>query len=403
MTNLTCTVELLRSIRTASQLKASRGITEVMADRIKVASTEPTLLAFAEKLAALMDCDMSYIGGGVFTDFIKHANSPSVLRWIRDYPNVAAMLAAIKDDKERSETTASIEIEDSDNGDGVAVAAGGYDVTITATCLSPLAHGGDQKSGNSTIFRRQNVLAQNGAMLTLPFYGGNAVRGQLRDLIADHFLSALGLTPRRDNPPCALWFFHALYAGGALEENSAAEKALGQLLGKNGAVKAQGTTLLRDMVPPFSLLGTALGNRIIPGRISVGDLRPRCKQWGTGETDASEIMEWTFLTRREDHENHEEHHGMIANTECLKSGTVLGGGIDVSGHATEIERSCLGLALDLLKERGRLGAQNRMGLGSVEIETAGQPDGKAYLNFLATRKNDMVGFLTELGAINAHD
>lgn len=78
-------------------------------------------------------------------------------------------------------------------------------------------------------------------------------------------------------------------------------------------------------------------------------------------------MEWTFLTRREDCENHDENSSMIALMECLKTGTVLRGGL-YPRTMTEIERGCLARGLALLAEAGHLGAANRMGLGRVRLE-----------------------------------
>jgi hypothetical protein len=225
----------------------------------------------------------------------------------------------------------------------------------------------------------------------------------MRDALADHFLQALGLTPRRDKPPCKLWFFHALYAGGALEENSVQAKAFAKNLGYSWAIRADGIHELRNMLPAASVLGTALGNRIISGRVNVCDARPRCAEWGTGETPVAGLFEWTFLTRREDHEGHADgdHHGMIANTECLRAGVVLDAGLDISQHATPIERACIGKGLALLAERGYLGAENRRGFGRVKIALANAPDPELYEQYLINNKTAILKYLEEIGAIHA--
>jgi len=212
------------------------------------------------------------------------------------------------------------------------------------------------------------------------------------------------------NPPCALWFFHALYAGGALEESSVAGKALGARLGAHGAANANGITEFRDMLPALSVLGTALGNRILSGRVNVLDARPRCIEWASGPQRAAELMEWQFLTRREDHEGHgdDDHHGMIANTECLCTGTILDAGLDISKHATPLEVSALACGLELLRERGYLGAENRRGFGQVQIDLnhcfeAGAWirvfDGEKYNRFLADEREQIVDYLVEIKAL----
>jgi hypothetical protein len=402
---LKATMDMVRAEKRASQMKVSRNFTDFLADRIVQAGTEPTLLAFVERLSSLLDCDSGYIGGDVTAALMRAINSPdvaAVLEWVREYPRIVAMVVSLKDDADYTAALEQIEVAPVADK-GTALPGRAPQVGITITCESPLAHGADSKAGNATIFRRCQVLSTTGQVLSLPFYAGNAVRGQMRDLLADDFLRALGLTPRRDEPPCKLWFFHALYAGGALEENSAQAKAIAKKLGNNGAVKAEGIHELRDMIPHLSALGYALGNRIISGRLNVCDCRPRCAEWGSGETPVASLMEWTYLTRREDHEGHaDDHHsGMIANTECLRAGTMLEGGLDIHDHATDIERSAIGRGLELLSDRGWLGAENRRGLGQVAISLEGAPAGDTYSEYLAANKDKILDYLETIGAINA--
>jgi hypothetical protein len=205
----------------------------------------------------------------------------------------------------------------------------------------------------------------------------------------------------------ALWFFHALYSGGCLEEDSTAAKSLGSALGANGAVKCSGITRLRDMIPPLSLLGAALGNRIVGGRIHVCDARPRCRQWGTGEQDVSELFDWVYLTRHEDYEawnkgeGEDAHTGMIANTEVLKAGVILDAGINIGDHVSDLESGCLWRGLELLRDAGRLGAQNARGLGQVAIEVGNCPDAAAYDAYLAEHKTEILEYLASIKAVES--
>jgi len=402
---LKAVTDMVRAEKRASQIKVSRNFTDFLADRIVQAGTEPTLLAFIERLSKLLDCDSGYIGGDITAALMRAINNTdanAVLEWVRQYPRIVAMVVSLKDDADYSGALKQIDVEPVKEK-GTALPAREPEAKIAITCESPLAHGADTKAGNAMIFRRCQVLSTTGQVLSLPFYAGNAIRGQMRDLLADDFLSALGLTPRRDKPPCKLWFFHALYAGGALEENSAQAKAIAKKLGTSGAIKADGIHELRDMTPHLSALGYALGNRIISGRLNVCDCRPRSVEWGSGETPVASLMEWTYLTRREDHEGHsDDHHsGMIANTECLRAGTVLDGGLDIHDHATEIERSAIGRGLELLSDRGWLGAENRRGLGQVSISLEHAPSGDTYSEYIAANKDEIIKYLETIGAINA--
>lgn len=398
-------MDMVRAEKRASQINVSRNFTDFLSDRIVQAGTEPTLLAFTERLSGLLDCDSGYIGGDVVARMmavVSGGDAAAVLEWVRQYPRIVAMVASLKEDTDYTAALEQIEVAPVADR-GTALPGRAPQVGLSITCESPLAHGADTKAGNATIFRRCQVLSTTGQVLALPFYAGNAIRGQMRDLLADDFLRALGLTPRRDKPPCKLWFFHALYAGGALEENSAQAKAIAKKLGNNGAVKAEGIHELRDMIPHLSALGYALGNRIISGRLNVCDCRPRCAEWGSGETPVASLMEWTYLTRREDHEGHadDSHSGMIANSECLRAGTVLDGGLDIHDHATDVERSAIGRGLELLAERGWLGAENRRGLGQVSIALESAPGSDVYTACLADNKDKILDYLETIGAINA--
>jgi len=400
---LKSTLEMMRSISKAADIKIHRGFTDFLADRIIQACTQPTLLGMTERLAALLHTEIDFVKGQTVAAFLRNVNAfdaPAVLNWLREYPRVAAMVIR-SDEVVFSEALKTIELTVSAMEKGTALPAAVCDIPLTITCLSPLAHGADTKAGNATIFRRMQVLSTTGQVLSLPFYAGNALRGQMRDVLADHFLQSLGLTPSKANPPCHLWFFHALYAGGALEENSEQAKALSKKMGSSGAVRAEGVNELRNMIVPLSLLGTALGNRVISGRVNVCDCRPQCQEWGNGELSVGDLFEWTYLTRREDHENHAagDNSSMFANTECLKAGTVLTGGIDVSEHATDLERSCLGVGLNLLQQHGYLGAENRRGLGQANIEITNAPNAAMYESYLSENRSKILAYLEEIGAI----
>jgi hypothetical protein len=404
MDTLKSTFDMIRAVSKAADIKIHRGFTDFLADRIVQATTQPSLLSMMERLAALLNTEMEDVGGKKIAAFMQCVNAfdaPAVLDWLRDYPRVVAMVVMQKDQEIYEACIKDLEVPVSAMEKGTALPSAVPCIPIRITCLSPLAHGADTKAGNATIFRRMQVLSTTNQVLSLPFYAGNALRGQMRDALADHFLQALGLTPRKDDPPCNLWFFHALYAGGALEENSAQAKALSQKLGSSGAVRAEGVHELRNMIPPCSVLGTALGNRVLSGRVNFCDFRPQCAEWGNGDVSVGNLFEWTYLTRREDYENHEQGHNssMIANTECLKAGSVLVGGVDISAHATDIERACIGKGLSLLQDAGYIGAENRRGLGQVQIEIDGFPDASKYDEYLDKNRLRILEYLEEIGAI----
>jgi hypothetical protein len=388
----------------AQNKKGSRPFIDIFGDRVRQAATEPTLMAFAQRLCDLVDVRPSALPSPTVSHVMAMANGPAgpgALRWVRENHTLFAVLCAAKH-ADADSALEHIVIASADAVNDVAPARKPYAIGIHAECLSPLAHGADRKSGNATLFRRMKVLGRGGALLDLPFYAGNALRGQLRDILADHFTTAMGLATHRDQPSYALWFFHALYAGGALEEQNGATAALAKQLGANGSVRSEGVRRFRELLPQMDLLGCAMGNRVLHGMVDVGDLRPVSSEWNNGgQRSTAELMEWLYLTRRDDHQGAEEHLGMIAVTETLRAGTVLEGGIDPRPFASELALSALGAALHEWKRLGRLGAQNRAGLGRVRVTLDNAPDPAAYEAHLSARKEEIMEYLRQIAAIDA--
>ena len=392
---LEITVQFLRNVRFAMEVKGSRGVLDIYTDRVVRSMSEPTLASAMELLMRSTQAAADKLSPVVVAKMVAVASSadaPRVLRWLREHARLAVMLSATNDQTLVSDALADMTL-DSVDGDGIAAVRRPFDIPIKVTCEAPLAHGADGKAGNATLFRRIDVMATNGAHMVLPYYSGNAVRGQLRDLLADHFLERIGL----DNKRLALWFFYALYSGGTLEEKSDASKNVIKTLGNNGATRSDGILSFRNHFPVLSLLGCALGNRVLPGRIQVGDLRPLCKEWGTGDKPVSDLLGWEFLTRREDDEDHADNHSMITTTEVLVSGSELAGGIDM-GIMTDLERACLGCGLRLLAERGFLGAENRRGLGRVRMAIDNAPDEKPYIDWLTDNRPKIIAYMAEIDA-----
>ena len=155
------------------------------------------------------------------------------------------------------------------------------------------------------------------------------------------------------------------------------------------------------MLPMLSLLGTAIGNRVIPGRIYVGDLRPHCREWGNGERPASELFAWEFLTRRDDYEGRTEDDdtsAMIAETEVLKPGTQMTGGIDIDDLPAAWTAPVSDAACSY-SPKPASSAQRTRGLGKVRIEYDGAPDHEEYDQFLADNRAAILDYLEGLGAL----
>jgi hypothetical protein len=424
-------MEMICAVSDASSVKNKRGYSDYFADKLRQSASESNLQRMLEKLCNLMECSSGYIVSKYkkeFESFCKASSnekSISVLKWLRNNTFLAIMTclskkvwdeeAKTKDGKgkyvlnpEYYEIIKSFTIDDYSLS-GISPKQPDFDINFVVKCLSPLAHGGDVKAGNATLFRRMQVLSTEDEILELPFYAGNSLRGKMRDLLSDHFLKSLGLKANKTRPPIALWFFHSLYAGGALKSTDNSTKKIIKKLGNNGALDPKAIYEFRKNVPMLSLLGAAIGNRILEGRIHVSDLRPVCKQWGfeDSEIDVSDLFTWEFLTRREDHEEHEDNSSMIANSEVLKAGTYLRGGIDINNYISDLEISVLITGIELLQKKGYLGAENRRGFGNVEIKTDFHKDklkensftSDLYKNFLMENKENIIEYMNSIGAI----
>jgi len=417
-TTLEITIKILAVLSQAGQIKISRNPSDYVADLIAKSASRSSLLSMVEAFAEGMQSDIEYVSSHLVSQFMQEINSPDapgVIAWLRKNSLIASSIINIKNrgkkgsEKERNEmfreALEEIEIESCLNM-GVAMPGRIPQIPFTIQALSPLSHGADRKAGNSTLFRRQEVLSNTGQTLSLPIYGANAIRGIIRRELADDFTVRLGLAPSRSNPPYSPWFLAALYNGGSLSEGATETKALSKELG-GSAMRIQGIHKFRDMVLPLSVMGVSLGNRVLcrhgfdnyPGE-------PICREWGTGDISESELFTWEFLTRKDDLEirdigSSEKSNQMIANTECLKRGILMNSGIDLMPMSQPLERSCVGHALELLFERGKIGANNRYGQGFVKFESHAKiPDSQPYKHFVETHKSEILDYLKNVGALH---
>lgn len=396
MNDLIYVIKILYALKLNAGLKVRRDLSAFIADRIVQACTESTLLSAIEKFAKLLDADMGKVYGDAGIDFLiaQKKDGLKYLNWLRRYPKIAAMIICLSKWSDIEIAIKEIDIEDIEKESGVALPQGQFDIPIHFTTLAPLSHGSDVKAGNATLFRRMQIMSTTGCCLELPFYAGNAIRGEIRDLLADHLVFSLNIKKQS----LAKWFYYIIYSGGSLSENADATKVFSELLGKNGAIKSGGIHQFRDTLPGVSILGSAIGNRILSGRVNICDCRPECCEWANGQKKVSELFEWLYFTRREDNEEHEQgdNSSMIVNTECIKTGVKFHGGIDMSMHISDLEKAALGYGLLALQKKGYIGAANRMGYGKVQFEFDNLPGSELYENFMIENKEAIRNYLANL-------
>ena len=125
---------------------------------------------------------------------------------------------------------------------------------------SPIIHT-EETIGNVARIKRIKVL-DAGAPVSVPALSGNSFRGQLRDLIGDHFIEMV----RENDSPVTMspLMYGVIFSGGVLR---AKYKELGTHM-----------KTLMQTVPLLRVMGSAFGDRMMPSKISVSHLVPLAQE-----------------------------------------------------------------------------------------------------------------------------
>lgn len=270
--------------------------------------------------------------------------------------------------------------------------------------LSPLAHGADEKDGNTTRFRTEvRTDRLTGEAVEVPFKSGNSIRGELRDALAADLFARLGLDPR-ERSQVSPRHAHALLSGGTLDAGADTAK-----------VALDVRREWRRLVPMVDLLGGTIEQQIMAGMLRVGDLVPVCREtaavvaavanpeaagdlgalraWAETLPWSSDLFERAQITRHAHREIPQETEDdksaqMLVHTEVIRSGTSwvhMGFALaSREGPLSPVTRSCLAHAIDLLRAMPGVGAQTARGKGVMEVHDYGlDADAGLYLAHLA--------------------
>lgn len=245
------------------------------------------------------------------------------------------------------------------------------------TLLSPLSHT-EQNEGTFSLFRRMTIFL-DGEEYRVPILSGNSIRGQLRRALMADLLKALDLTPADIGDDA----YYTLFVGGRLKK---AQKA------KAGGIQP---SQVRELIPALSILGSVVGQRIMPGKLICGMAVPITKETTEMTGIESEVSIYSLTeeipySRRDDLEEKQKESvdkaQMQYHIEGIKAGTRLAHFFALSGN-TDIETAAFWRGVRLLAESGHLGGMRSKGHGrfvwSYEVE-----DETAYANHL--KKNGAV-------------
>jgi hypothetical protein len=267
------------------------------------------------------------------------------------------------------------------------------------TALSPIYHGGNEKTGNVVLLNRLRFIA-DGKLVDVPVISGNQIRGRLRRLLARDFLErvgyALDLSQKKYQK-----LYHTLFAGGVLTEGEE---------GKSGVVDLDLKAKLARYVVPIRLFGASYGNQMVEGRVLVGFALPICRELRdfTGvDSNVSfyQLITRAFQTRRDElrvggSDEEDETVQMIVEYEVFAPGTQFFHELvletEEEGYALDL--SALYRAVRLWQEEPYIGGKSSAGFGKLRIEYR-WPDGasdQTYLDYVEKNRDEIHKVLDEL-------
>lgn len=271
------------------------------------------------------------------------------------------------------------------------------------TLASPLAHGADSKSGNVNQVRREPAVDPlTGRRALVPFVSGNALRGQLRDLLALRFLSLIDLRPE-DVPPRVA---HTLLAGGSIDAGA-----------DTLDVVPSARRTMRRLCPMLDLVAGSLpGQGPATGVLSVADLTLVCREnaWhvlpylGQPGEDARQLAarlapaDTLVATRQSTRHAHREIDGADGVQMLMQTEVVIRGAQFV--HTLQwrtpfapspVTMACLADGLDLMARGGLTGARTSSAFGAFTTDgwrphgAASLPPPSVYLDHVATHRDEI--------------
>lgn len=261
--------------------------------------------------------------------------------------------------------------------------------------LSPLSHFGDERLGTMQIMRTNKFL-YNGEFIDIPVYSGNGFRGQFRRIAMRDYLERIGIAEEGISEK----LYYTLFTGGSL-------------VGGARYVEVGERKRIRKLCPPLALLGTAIGDQILQGKMKTPIFLPICKETVdyTGiESDISfyDMLEEVFYTRKDDiksveynikeevaKKKNDDPVQMKYEMQCLSAGTEIIGTIVIE-NVNKIEEAMVNATLKKLKEVPYIGGKSATGHGQIDIQYDELESEETYYNYLEENKEEIRQWLREL-------
>jgi len=132
-------------------------------------------------------------------------------------------------------------------------------IELSVITLSPLSHIGKSISADNFL-RTVPMRQSDGTYRSIFSYSGNALRGMFRDFMAEYILSSLNI----EYESIPLESFDFIFSSG--------------VIGGQSKFDPNRIKLMKNIYPPFGLLGGNLNNMMMQGKTSFSDIVPVCKE-----------------------------------------------------------------------------------------------------------------------------
>lgn len=280
------------------------------------------------------------------------------------------------------------------------------------TLTSNLAHGGDFKTGNVVLFRRERKTdPTTGEQHLVPLYSGGATRGLLRDIAGTLLCRSVGVRAT-DLPPRVA---NALFSGGTIEAGA-----------DNASVNVGFRAQLRALLPMWDVFGGVWNQQIMQGVLKMHDpiivcretawlaydrFRP-CQEDGTPQSledfraslpFADDITQLRLGTRMA-HKDFGDTEGiqMLWNTELLLAGTQVAHSFQLQrlDEVSPVSASFVAHMMDEFRNVALIGAGSARGTGQVAFDpylpAEGEeplPSPSIFLEWMEPRKEAVLELL----------
>lgn len=270
-------------------------------------------------------------------------------------------------------------------------------IDVRMKLLSPLSHFGDERLGTMQIMRTNKFLV-DGEFMEIPVYSGNGFRGQFRRIAMRDYLERIGIAEEGVSEK----LYYTLFTGGSL-------------VGGARYVEVGERRSIRKLCPPLALLGTAIGDQILQGKMKAPIFLPICKEtqdYTCIESDISfyDMLEEVFYTRKDDLKSVEynikkeekEKKGdpvqMKYEMQCLSAGTELIGTMIIE-NVNEVEEAMINATLKKLKEVPFIGGKSAAGHGQVDIQYGELESEETYYKYLEENKEEIRQWIREIEGV----